>query len=91
MQKLSNQDSIATEQDGLNNIAIKMEPTDDSEENNDIYQNNMNMFVRENMGEDPLMLQTEESDQFVNYGAFLKQELEEETVFKEEKSDPPIS
>ena len=91
MQKLSNQDSIATEQDGLNNIAIKMEPTDDSEENNDIYQNNMNMFVRDNMGEDPLMLQTEESDQFVNYGAFLKQELEEETVFKEEKSDPPIS
>ena len=91
MQKLSNQDIIGNEQDGINNIAIKMEPTDDSEENNDIYQNNMNMFVRENMGEDPLMLQTEESDQFVNYGAFLKQELEEETVFKEEKSDPPIS
>ena len=91
MQKLSNQDNIGNEQDGINNIAIKMEPTDDSEENNDIYQNNMNMFVRENMGEDPLMLQTEESDQFVNYGAFLKQELEEETVFKEEKSDPPIS
>ena len=45
MQKLSNQDIIGNEQDGINNIAIKMEPTDDSEENNDIYQNNMNCYI----------------------------------------------